>query len=162
MAEQFSTRRLEFVDAGASFPYVDHQYWAVLVGISEYKNSSWKLNYAHRDAEELYKQLLELKGARFQDKQIVNLFEEKRIRKLVNQEATTANITDALRDFLQKPGENDVVFLFFACHGAPDPNRTENLYLLTHDTDPERFAGTALPMREIRDAVRENLRANKR
>lgn len=66
-----------------------------------------------------------------------------------------------MRDFLQKPGENDIVFLFFACHGAPDPNRTDNLYLLTHDTDPERIASTALPMREIRDAARENLRANK-
>ena len=40
-------------------------------------------------------------------------------------------------------------------------NRPQNLYLLTHDTEPSSIAGTALPMREIDFALKETLLADK-
>lgn len=126
--------------------------WAVIVGISEYKYQLWNLNYAHRDAEELYKLLKSKNGGNFQ---------EKNICKLINQQATTKNIRIALFDFLQKPAREDLVFIFFACHGTPDPNRPQNLYLLTHDTDPESISGTGLPMEEIYRSLNNTLLADK-
>jgi uncharacterized caspase-like protein len=63
--------------------------------------------------------------------------------------ATTAAITRALRSFLKKPARDDVVLLYFACHGAPDVDRPNIVYLISHDTDPDDISGTALPMREI-------------
>ncbi|MCB0189769.1 MAG: caspase family protein, partial [Caldilineaceae bacterium] len=74
---------------------------------------------------------------------------------------TTASITRALRSFLKRPAPEDIVLIYFACHGAPDPDRPDIVYLLTHDTVPTDISGTALPMREIDLCLRENLQAER-
>ncbi|MEG3931798.1 MULTISPECIES: caspase family protein [unclassified Microcoleus] len=126
--------------------------WAIIVGISRYRYQGWNLRYADRDAEELYNLLLTPSGGNFKKEFIC---------KLINEEATTANITRALRAFLKKPAREDLVVIYFACHGTPDFDRPGNIYLLTHDTAPGDIAGTALPMREIDLSLRENLLAEK-
>lgn len=126
--------------------------WAIIVGISKYKNAQWNLRYADRDAETLSKLLQTDNGGGFDADYICEL---------INETATTKNITKALRSFLQKPAREDLVIVYLACHGSPDFNRPENVYLLTHDTDPTDIAGTALPMREINLALTENLLAEK-
>jgi len=126
--------------------------WAIIVGISRYRYQGWNLRYADRDAEELYELLLTTSGGNFK---------KEFIRKLTNEEATTGNITRALRAFLKKPAREDLVIIYFACHGAPDFDRPGNVYLLTHDTAPDDIAGTALPMREIDLSLKENLLAEK-
>ena len=126
--------------------------WAVIVGISEYKHKPWNLNYAHRDAEELSKLLQTKTGGNFKSENI---------RYLINKKATTTNIRIALFDFLQKPAKEDLVFIFFACHGTPDPSRPQNLYLLTYDTDPKSIPGTGLPMEDIYKSLDNTLLAEK-
>ena len=126
--------------------YVDR--WAIMIGVSKYKHESLNLKYADRDAEEFYKLMISPIGGNFKPDHIV---------KLINHDATTANVTKALRSFLKKPGREDLVIIYFACHGSPDFDRPGNVYLLTHDTDPNDIAGTALPMREIDLSLRENL-----
>jgi tetratricopeptide (TPR) repeat protein len=130
--------------------YVDR--WAIIVGISKYKDKSLNLQYAAQDAEALYQLLQTPSGGGFEKDHIV---------KRINDEATTANITHALRSFLKKPAKNDLVLIYFACHGAPDPDRPQIVYLLTYDTDPKDIAGTALPMREIDLSLKENLLAER-
>jgi uncharacterized caspase-like protein len=49
--------------------------------------------------------------------------------------------------------------LYFACHGTPDFDRPTNVYLLTHDADPNDISGTAVRMREIDLSLGENLLA---
>jgi len=130
--------------------YVDR--WAIVVGISKYKHESLNLKYADRDAEELCKLLQTPSGGGFEADHIV---------KLVNEDATTANITRALRSFLKKPAREDIVLIYFACHGAPDIDRPNIVYLLTYDTDPRDISGTALPMREVDLSLKENLLAER-
>lgn len=130
--------------------YVDR--WAIVVGISKYKYESLNLKYADRDAEELCKLLQTPSGGGFEADHIV---------KLVNEDATTANITRALRSFLKKPAREDIVLIYFACHGAPDIDRPNIVYLLTHDTDPKDISGTALPMREVDLSLKDNLLAER-
>ena len=132
--------------------YKNSNRWAIIIGISEYKHQNWNLRYADRDAEEFYKLLQTPNGGGFQPEYIC---------KLTNSDATTRKITKALRSFLQKPAREDLVIVYLACLGAPDLNRPDNLYLLTHDTDPSDVAGTGLPMREIDLALNENLLAEK-
>jgi|GEM_PF-5101692 len=145
--QQPDSRRAEMVNLPASYAtYVDR--WAIVVGVSKYKHESLNLRYADRDAEEFYKLLLSPLGGNFKPDHVV---------KLTNHEATTASVTRALRSFLKKPARDDLVIVYFACHGAPDFDRPGNVYLLTHDTDPNDIAGTALPMREIDLSLRENL-----
>jgi uncharacterized caspase-like protein len=153
MADQHSdARRLEPVVSELYSEYRNCDRWAIIVGISRYKYQNLNLKYADRDAEELYNLLLTHSGGNFK---------QEFIRKLTNEEATTGNITGVLRAFLQKPAREDLVIIYFACHGAPDVNRPSNVYLLTHDTNPNDIAGTALPMREIRLSLKENLHAQK-
>jgi tetratricopeptide (TPR) repeat protein len=134
-----------------SYPtYVDR--WAIVVGVSQYKHKSLNLKYADQDAEALYELLLTPSGGGFEKEHVI---------KLVNEEATTANITRALRSFLKKPAKEDIVLIYFACHGAPDVDRPKTVYLLTHDVDPKDISGTALPMREIDLSLRENLLAER-
>lgn len=145
------TSRATLVNAPGRYrPDIDR--WAVIVGISEYQHLSLNLCWAHRDAEELHSLLLTPAGGSFA---------ADHIQLLVNQAATTHAISRALRSFLKKPAREDVVLIYFACHGGPDPDRPNNLYLLTHDTDPDDIAGTALPMREIDLSLRENLLAER-
>ena len=126
--------------------------WAIIVGISRYQHELWNLQYAHRDAEDLYDLLQTTMGGAFQ---------KDHIEFLTNEKATTRNITRALRTFLKKPDREDVVLLYFACHGTPDPDRPNVVYLLTYDTDPDDISGTALPMREIEDSLRDSSRAER-
>ena len=124
--------------------------WAVIVGISTYQDERLKLKFAHRDAEELA-QLIQTASA--------GGFEAERVKLLRNHEATTREVTHALRRFLAQPVEDDLVLIFFACHGAPDPYRPDVLYLLTYDTDYDDIATTALPMDEIDRTLRSYIRA---
>lgn len=126
--------------------------WAIIVGISKYRDARLNLAWANRDAEKLYELIQTPAGGGF---------EPERIELLIDKKATTAAVTKALRSFLKKPAREDVVLLYFACHGTPDLDRPNITYLLTHDTDPDDVSGTALPMREIDLSLRENLLAEK-
>ena len=146
-----NTRRAEVVSTLFS-EYRNCNRWAIIVGISKYRNARWNLKYADQDAKALSKLLQTDNGGGFDAEYICEL---------INETATTKNITKALRSFLQKPAREDLVIIYLACHGSPDLNRPDNVYLLTHDTDPTDIAGTALPMREINLALTENLLAEK-
>ena len=124
--------------------------WAVVVGISKYVHAPWNLDYANRDAVEFAKTIRADAGGRFQE-----------VKELIDEAATLGNINRALKSFLKKPDIDDVVLLYFACHGAPDPDRPENIYLLMHDTEPDEIAATALPIREIREALKVTIRAER-
>ncbi|MFB9958722.1 caspase family protein [Agromyces bracchium] len=130
----------------------DFDLWAIVVGISAYRDEGLNLAWARRDAEKLAELIQTPSGGGFKPEHI---------RLLVDAQATTAAITSALRSFLQKPKPEDMVLLYFACHGSPDPVRPNVTYLYTHDTDRKNVSGTALPMREINMSLQENLAAEK-
>ena len=127
--------------------------WAVLVGISRYQDSRLDLRYARRDAEELHTLLRTPEGGNFS---------AANIRLLVDEDATTAALTRALRGFLLDVLPEDLVLLYFACHGGADLRRPGGpLYLYTHDTDAADVAGTAVPMDEIDRSMRALIRAER-
>lgn len=130
--------------------------WAIIVGISTYQHhneiNQLNLKFAHRDAEALDELIRTPTGGAFEDK---------RICKLINEEATTSNIIIALRSFLKQPARDDLVLIYFACHGAPDPDRPENVYLISYDTLPKDISGTGVPMYEIDIALKKNLLAER-
>lgn len=119
--------------------------WALIVGIAKYADPDLKLRFADKDAIDLRKFLRQPHAGAFQDDNV---------RLLVNEDATEPNIRRALRSFLKLPGDNDLVVLFFACHGAKDPDRLDELYLLPHDAEENDVSGTCVPMSDIDAAVR--------
>ena len=127
--------------------------WAVIVGISRYASPQLTLQYAHRDAEKLHEFLLTPAGG---------AFAPERIRLLRDEEATTRAVTQAVRSFLAQTEDDDLVLIYFACHGAPDTTAPARpLFLLTHDCDPDDIAGTAMPMEQIAWALDNYVRASR-
>ncbi|MEO8497849.1 MAG: caspase family protein [Planctomycetota bacterium] len=127
--------------------------WAVIVGISKYRDAAIKdLKFADRDAEDLYELIRTPTGGGFEDS---------RICKLVNEQATHEGLRRALRSFLKKPAREDLVLIYFACHGAADPDRPQKVYLLPHDAEANDISGTGFPMEHIDDALKGNLNAQR-
>ena len=129
--------------------------WAVVIGISEYLHSGRgipALKFAHRDARSFAQFLRSPKGGGF---------EAARVKVLINKEATTVNVRSALFTFLQQARKNDLVIVYFAGHGAPEPGRPDNLYLLTYDADPDDFASTAFPMWDMETALKRYIVADR-
>lgn len=142
-----SSRGLQVALPTSEAMNIGREQWAVVVGISEHKHKSLNLKYAARDAEEFYKLLISPLGGSFEPDHVV---------KLIDQQATTDNINEALRIFLAKPGEDDLLIFYCACHGSPDFNSSnaKDVYLITHDTDPNKIAVKGLPMKHINDALK--------
>jgi len=146
------TEAIRRPDAGAA-RNLGPQRWAVIVGVSEYANKGIPaLKYADRDAEALAAFLQTPEGGGF---------DTDHMRVLVNKDATLSNLRDAMIDFLQQAIDKDLVVIYFAGHGAPDPTRPQNLYLLTYDADPSRLGTTAFPMWDIQTVVSRQIAAKK-
>lgn len=127
--------------------------WAVIVGISDYADTKLTLQYAHADALALRDFLLTPAGG---------AFAPERIKLLVNKKATTRAVTSAMRSFLAQTKEDDFVLISVACHGAPDERGVgQPLYLLTHDTDLDDIAATAVPMDEVAWCLKNYVRARR-
>lgn len=129
--------------------------WAVAIGISEYlhsKSGITPLKFAHRDAVEFMNFLHSPQGGGFAPAHT---------RLLVNKQATTQNIRSSLFTFLKQAGKDDLVVIYIACHGAPEPGRPDNLYLIAYDTDPEDLASTAFPMWDMETALKRYIVAER-
>ena len=129
------------------------QRWAVVVGTSEYSSRGVApLKYADKDAEAFAKFLQTPEGGGFQPDHM---------RILLNKDATLSKLQEALIDFLQQAIDKDLVIIYFAGHGLPDPARLQNLYLLTYDADPSRLGTTAFPMWQIKDVLERYISAKR-
>ncbi len=132
----------------------DIERWAVIVGISDYKNNPQiaDLKYADRDAQAFYNFLISAQGGAFQPDHI---------QLLTNEKATVSNLRRALGTFLGRTADKDLVIIFMAGHGAPDPKKWENLYFLTYDADPNSLPNTAYPMWEMETALQRFIKAKR-
>ena len=118
--------------------------YALLVGVSVYGSSErnlTSLQYADRDASELYNWLRSPSGGGFLASDEILL--------LTNERATIAAVRSAITRFLTAAGPDDLIYLFLAGHGGPDPYDRDNYYFLLHDSKIAELATTAYPMKEI-------------
>ena len=119
------------------------QKFAVIIGVSRFQDKSIpSLDYPDRDAEAMRDFLLSAQGGSFPPANITYL---------VNENATLTKVRTALFSFLTKPQENDIVVIYFAGHGLPDPLDRQNLYLATYDSVARNLGGTALPMWDFQE-----------
>ena len=130
------------------------QRWAVIIGISAYRDSRIpSLRYASADAQSVYNWLTSPEGGRYPPT---------RVKLMVNEQATGLNIKDALFVWLQQAIEEDMVLIFFAGHGSPDsPDSPDNLFLLPYDVQYDNIATTGFPMWDIETALKRFVKAKK-
>jgi len=127
------------------------QIWAVIIGISSYKNDKINLRYASKDATDFYNFLKSNEGGKVPDSNI---------KLLTNQDATRKNILKSLNENFSKANENDVVIFYVASHGQSDPVGGQ-VYFLNYEANLKELAGTAIAHSEIERAFRQT-KANKK
>ena len=117
------------------------QSWAVVAGINFYQDERIPdLEGAVDDAWNFYHYLVSERGAKFEPKQV---------KLLLNEEATRSGIEDALGQFLTAACPQDKVVIYFAGHGAPEPSRPEEAFLLVHDTSLDSMVSSAVSMSQL-------------
>jgi tetratricopeptide (TPR) repeat protein len=142
--QQDQNRDLKFKKEGAAptgqtTVHIPRSY-ALVVGISHYKNlpKDAQLQYPNVDAESIYTVLISPEGGQFP---------AENVHKLIDDQATVANIRKELETWLPsvtKP--DDRVLIYFAGHGFVS-NGTA--YIAPYDIDLNNIAGTAYPMETL-------------
>ncbi len=133
-------------------PRIDER-WAVVIGIGEYDDGLIPdLEYADDDARAIHD---------FLRSDAAGPFEEDHILLLTDEQATGAAMREAMFVFLQQADWDDLVVIYFAGHGAPDPDRPDNLYLFPVDTDVDALAATGFPMWDVKTALRRQISAER-
>ncbi|MFO7894528.1 MAG: caspase family protein [Longimicrobiales bacterium] len=133
-------------------PRIDER-WAVVIGIGDYDDGLIPdLDYADDDARAIHD---------FLRSDAAGPFDEDHILLLTDEQATGAAMREAMFVFLQQADWDDLVVIYFAGHGAPDPNRPDNLYLFPVDTDIDALASTGFPMWDVKTALRRQISAER-
>jgi hypothetical protein len=129
--------------------------YAVVVGISEYENKTKgiaSITNAAEEANQFARFIKSPQGGNFKDSNVLLL---------TNEKATSSALRRALFTFLKKAIEEDLVFLFFSGQGAYETGNTDNYYLLTHDADLEDLPTSAIPVWDIENAFKRNIKARR-
>ena len=113
--------------------------YAVIVGVSKYRDPNIPpLTLSDKDASDLYSFINERKS----------IFRKANLYLFLNENATRANVSKALRDDLKPAGKDDIVLIYLSGHGAADPTRPDEYYFITYDTQIDNLYGTALWMNQ--------------
>jgi hypothetical protein len=127
--------------------------WALVVGISKFKNPKIDLHYSAKDAQDLSEYLVKEAN-----------FAPDHVKLLVNEQATKENVMEDIGDkWLPRVARpNDLVLIFISCHGSPSRLDEEGLnYLVFYNTDPEQLYGTGLPLQDLATAIRRRVHAER-
>jgi WD40 repeat protein len=94
------------------------------IGINEYKNARYNLNYAVSDAEGIKKALELSRNSLFGS--INSVF-------ISNEEATKKRIQDEIRKVVEKASQDDIFIFYFGGHGMVTEDGNPMFYLIPHD-----------------------------
>lgn len=129
--------------------------YAAIIGVSQYQFNDAGLNnlrFADADARVMRDFLLTPEGGGFKASDI--LF-------LENSGATVEAVRDALLRLLRRAAPNDLVFIYIASHGSPDPFDPRKLYFLLNDTKVANMPKTAFGMAELQEILDHVVRAER-
>lgn len=111
--------------------------YAVVVGITQFQDPKIPtLTLSAKDATDFCSFLKERE----------HLFGRADVTPLINEKATRANITAAIRNRLKVAGKEDIVIIYLSGHGAVD--MSNEFYFITHDAKADNLFGTALLMND--------------
>jgi tetratricopeptide (TPR) repeat protein len=127
------------------------QTYALLIGVSKYQRlpqEQW-LQFADADATLFEKHVLSPRGGGLPPENVLKLTDDK---------ATTAAMRNAFQTFLKgRATKKDTVLVLIAGHGTVESPGSKGAYILTHDSDPQDLAGTAMPMAEVQTLINDEL-----
>ena len=125
---EFESRIVSFGDAVAPAATPKSDLYLLAIGISDYDDDSFDLDYAHRDAEDIEKIFLSQKGGAFR---------EVHAKTLINGQATRGRILRELNWLRDKGTPQDLRVLFLSGHGGTD--RQDQYYFFAHGHNKSDF-----------------------
>ena len=127
--------------------------WALVVGVSKFKNPSLNLRFAAKDAEDFRDYLIN-KGH----------FAADHVKLLTNEQATEKEIVSELggKWLPHVAAPDDLVVIFLSSHGSPAYMDTAGVnYILAHDSDVEDLYSTALEMQDLVEVISKRIHAKR-
>lgn len=115
--------------------------WALIIGISKFKDPSMNLKFPAKDARDLYQYLISEGN-----------FAPDHVKLLLNEEATREKILSYLGDkwLPRVANPNDLVLIYISSHGSPSTLDVGGVnYLVAHDTNKESLFSTGIPMQDL-------------
>jgi tetratricopeptide (TPR) repeat protein len=137
--------------AGVNAPIADK--WAVVIGISNFKDPSINLKYATKDAID-FKNFL-VKNARFQPDHV---------RLLTDTQATRDNIIGQLGDrwLGRLANRDDLVVIYISSHGSSAQQAANGVnFLVAHDTRKDSLLATGIPMQWLTNIIKDQVHSDR-
>jgi tetratricopeptide (TPR) repeat protein len=137
------------VNAAAANALKGGQTYALLVGLSKYKDPGLALQFADKDAVDFSK-LIETPR--------VGGIPAQNILLLTDDKATVGAVRNGFDDFLKnRAKKGDTVIILLAGHGTVEIPGSKGAFILTYDSDPQDLKSTSLPMADLRVLFEEQL-----
>nr|VFK60527.1 MAG: WD40 repeat [Candidatus Kentron sp. TUN] len=117
--------------------------YLLAIGVSDYDNPDYNLDYAHADAEAV---------ARILQAQQGKLYGQVEIKLLTDREADRGGVLEGL-EWLERQGtQRDLSVIFVAGHGMKDTTGSQ-YYFLPHDVNPKRLRSTGVIWSEFEHTI---------
>ncbi|MBK9143183.1 MAG: caspase family protein [Candidatus Melainabacteria bacterium] len=127
--------------------------WALVVGISRFKDASMNLNYPAKDA------------ADFRDFLIKEAhFAPDHVKLITDEQATRARILTEIGDtwLPHAAGPNDLVLIYMSSHGSPSQMDNEGFnYLVAHDTQKDQLYATGIRLENLAETIKERVHCDR-
>jgi len=126
--------------------------WALVIGISKFKDPSINLNYAAKDAADFRQYLITEAG-----------FAPDHVKLLTNEQATRDNIEGYLGDkwLGRLANPDDLVTVYISSHGSTTKEDVGVNFLVAYDTDKDRLLSTGIPMQWITKMIKEQVHCDR-
>lgn len=137
--------------AAADRPVTDK--WALVIGISNFKDSSINLKYAAKDATDFRNFLVSSEK-----------FHDDHVKLLTDETATRENIIGMLGDrwLGRHVGPDDLVVVYVSSHGSQAQGDAGGVnFLVAHDTNKNSLAATGIPMQWLTKIVSEQVHSDR-
>lgn len=150
-AQSGSSIELSTKDAAKNYPVTDK--WALVIGISSFKDPEINLKFAAKDASDFANFLTSKAG-----------FSKDHVRLLLNGQATREGIIQNLGTkwlgHLAAP--DDLVVVYVSSHGSGAQEEADKInFLVAHDTDKNSLLSTGIPMQWFSKMIAEQVHAKR-
>ena len=148
--------RLAAPPESEALPRTVHDKWALVIGISTFRDSSINLQFTAKDATDLAALLTTKAYGRFP---------ADHVHLVTDSKATTKRIKEELNWLARSASRGDLVVIYLSSHGSPRQADLAGVnYIYTADTDvtdQDTLFATALPMVDVVDVVRTRIQARR-
>ncbi len=127
--------------------------WALIIGISEFKDKGLSLRFPAKDATDFYNFLI-----------TEGNFSKDHVKVLTNEQATRENILDELGDkWLPRVAmPDDLVVIYLSTHGSPSEVDVGSVnYLVAYDTNKDRLYSTGIAMQDLCRIVKARIHSDR-